>query len=341
MRKLIILVIAVIILSCPVIAEAESTFAINNRVITTPEIIKGRSLIPVRTLKSFFGEDLDWQSQEKKLIVSSPDYNLQLQAGNKVAAINERPLPLEISPRLIADQLYIPVRLLTELYGGQLHWVAREKMVNYSYQSHSNFAPNDPRKDSQVQESSFQSLSRIKPLIVLDPGHGGLDPGAIGVTGLKEKIVNLEIAVQLQRMLEKAGYNTLLTRKNDRFIPLLERAQLANFKEADLFISIHANSNPRSTIRGTATYAHWYASKDNWALAWYVQSEMIKRTSLADNGLKAANFSVLRETKMPSLLLETAFLSNRVEERLLNSVSFQSKIAAGVTAGIKKYFLNQ
>ena len=347
MKKLIILVIAVIVLTCPLIAEAGSVFAINNKVITTPEIIKGRSLIPVRILKSFFGEPLQWQGEEKKLLVSGSNYDLQLQANNKVAAINHQPLPLEISPRLIEDQLFIPVRLLTELYGGQLSWIKSEKKVNYhNYQSgakDSIFSNRSNKKREKNNGINFSNnlKSGENPLIVIDPGHGGTDPGAIGVTGLEEKVVNLEIAVQLQRRLEKAGYNTLLTRRNDFFIPLIERSQLANFKGADLFISLHANSNPKSTVRGTATYAHWYASEKNWALAWYVQDEIIKRISLIDNGLKAANFSVLRETKMPALLVETAFLSNKIEERLLNSVPFQAKIAAGITAGVKKYFQKQ
>ena len=347
MKKLITLLITVIILACPSIAEANSTFAINNKVITTPKIIKGRSLIPVRILSSFFGEGLEWKEAEKKLLVSNAKYKLSLQAGNRVAAVNNQPIPLSISPRLIDNQLFMPVRLLMELYGGRLTWIGSEKKVNYhSYQtSKQQLSPNidNARLAKESNQSQFDSnqRARIKKLIVIDPGHGGRDPGAIGVTGLEEKRVNLEIAVQLERNLRQAGYNTCLTRKSDRFIPLVERAQLANLKQADLFISIHANSNPRATVHGTATYAHWYASKKNWALAWYVQSEMIKRTSLADNGLKAANFSVLRGAKMPAILVETAFLSHAQEEKLLNSVSFQSKAAAGIAAGVENYFLKQ
>lgn len=347
MKKLITLVVTVIILSCPLIAEAESTFAINNKVITTPKIIKGRSLIPVRILNSFFGEPLHWKGAEKKLLVSNAKYDLQLQAGNKVAAVNNQPVPLSIAPRLIDNQLFMPVRLLIELYGGQLTWIESAKKVNYhGYQTvREQLKANmkHSRRDKNHNKSHFDSNSaaRTKQLIVIDPGHGGKDPGAIGVTGLEEKTVNLEIAVQLERDLKQSGYNTFLTRKSDYFIPLVERAQLANFKQADLFISIHANSNLKPTVHGTATYAHWYASKDNWALAWYIQSEMINRTSLADNGLKAANFSVLRRTKMPAVLVETAFLSHAREEKLLDSVQFQSQIAAGITAGVKKYFLNQ
>lgn len=337
MKKRILIFITAIILLSTLAAEADSTFAINNKVITTPKIIKGRSLIPVRILKSFFGEYLEWEDQEKKLTVSTRDYNLELQAGNQVAAVDDKPYPLDIAPCLIEDQLFIPVRLLTRLYGGDLAWNGGEKKINYhSYQLQE---LNSNREEEQEEKkANFSSLHKFQPLIVLDPGHGGFDPGAIGVRGLEEKRVNLEMGIQLKRILEEDGYQVLLTRVNDSFISLSERAQLANFREADLFISLHANYNYNSRIEGTATYAHWSASEDNWALAWYVQHEMIKRTALRDNGLKAANFSVLRKTKMPALLVETAFLSNAKEERLLNSVAFQSKVAAGIRAGINKYF---
>jgi len=129
-----------------------------------------------------------------------------------------------------------------------------------------------------------------------------------------------------------------MTRENDRFIPLTGRAEIANTLNADIFVSIHANSHPRISVNGTETYAHWDASKENWALAWYVQSEMIKRIGLSDKGLKAANFSVLRNTEMPAILVESGFLSNPTEERLLKSDSFQQKVAEGIVAGISRYY---
>ena len=337
MKKIIIVLI--IILITPLTATAAS-FSINNKVVTTPKIIKGRSLIPARLLNSFFAEHLEWRGAEKKLIVSNPNYDLKLQASNKVAAVNNQPYPLEVAPRLINNQLFMPVRLLTKLYGGKLSWHNQKKEINYhSYRT----AKNDGQTKSNKKNKdtiSFKAIHNSPPLIVIDPGHGGSDPGAIGVSGLEEKVVNLEIALQLERRLKEEGYRIMLTRYSDRFIPLLQRAKLANTKKADIFISLHANYNYRSYVQGTATYAHWYASEKNWALAWYVQNEMINHISLLDNGLKAANFLVLRETKMPALLVETAFLSNPKEERLLNSTDFQTKVVTGITAGIKKYLLN-
>jgi N-acetylmuramoyl-L-alanine amidase len=454
LKKLSFVLAIILLLFLALPAAAKSTFLINNRTTELDsEIIKGRTMVPVTVLKDYFDEQLNWKAAEKKLEVLGGAYNLKLEPTNKIAVVNDKPLALDIRPRLIRDRLFMPAKLLTELYGGQLDWSASQKAINYqTYQlqdiivnnqdstsevvvttthfasynakklanpkrlvvdlnqtylgtikrekifnsqlvdgfrssqfsvnptitrvvidlkedvdykieqkgdkiklklapankiavtssivSRSRSTPNqssgNSRLDNNKQESNNFNLNNIK--IMIDPGHGGTDPGAIGVTGLKEKDVNLELAIKLQRRLLAAGYNPILTRRGDQFISLSKRAEHANLREADLFISIHANSNSQSWINGTATYAHWNASKDNWALAWYLQSGIIERVNLKDNGLKAANFAVLRETNMPAVLLETAFLSNRKEEQLLNSTTFQSKVVSGIVQGVERYF---
>ncbi|SJZ94859.1 N-acetylmuramoyl-L-alanine amidase family protein [Selenihalanaerobacter shriftii] len=199
----------------------------------------------------------------------------------------------------------------------------------------------DSDNSKKDQGTNYKKIEKRNKRIIIDPGHGGSDPGAVGVTGLKEKKVNYQIASRVVKLLKEEGFNVMSTRRQKQFISLSRRAQLANSWSADLFISIHANYNNKSWINGTATYAYWNASKDNWALAWYVQDEMVKRTGLESNGLKAANFAVLRETYMPAILIETAFLSNQREEYLLNNVRFQNKVAEGIVAGIKRYYVRK
>ncbi|GAB6100190.1 hypothetical protein JCM16358_20690 [Halanaerocella petrolearia] len=196
-----------------------------------------------------------------------------------------------------------------------------------------------PKSETGSKKAPKLKLRRKK--IVIDAGHGGLDPGAIGPSGVQEKVVNYQMSKKVNQLLKQEGFRTKMARRGDKFHTLSNRANQANNWSADLFVSIHANSNSNSRVNGTSTYAHWYASEENWALAWYVQSELIKRIGLEDDGLKAANFAVLRETDMPSILVETAFLSNPREERLLSNSSFQNQVAKGIVAGIKKYFTKQ
>lgn len=399
------------------------------------KVVNGRTLISARFISDYFGNRVSWDNNKKTLEIYNKSAHVILKVNDRIALINNKPVPLDIQPALVDGQVMVPLRFLTKLYGGTLAWDGENKSINYHKNmvndvsvktfnqtsqviidmdslskynlklyhqptrlvldiknvglnmlknlisvnssmikqvriSQYNFDPAvvrvtvdinamssyylieegsrlilSIRNNLQVATSSIISQPRVKEelklsrkKIVIDAGHGGYDPGAIGVMGVEEKSVNLDIAQKVNNLLRQKGYNTVMTRENDRFIPLAGRAEIANTLNADIFVSIHANSHPRTSVNGAETYAHWNASKENWALAWYVQSEMIKRSGLEDKGLKAANFAVLRESTMPSILVETGFLSNPVEERLLGSASFRQKVAEGIVAGIEKYY---
>ncbi|MDI9479016.1 MAG: N-acetylmuramoyl-L-alanine amidase [Bacillota bacterium] len=186
-----------------------------------------------------------------------------------------------------------------------------------------------------------KSPSLAGQIIVLDPGHGGSDPGAIGAGGLKEKDVNLDIAKRVYRLLkENTGAQVYLTRDTDRFISLAERSSQANKLGADLFISIHINAAENGRERGIETYAYHNASRENWALAWYLQEQLVKELGLLDRGIKAGNFHVIRETRMNSVLLEIGFISDAREEALLAKTSTRERAAQAIYAGIINYYQN-
>lgn len=171
--------------------------------------------------------------------------------------------------------------------------------------------------------------------IVIDAGHGGKDPGAIGPNGLQEKDVNLAVAITAAAILQNAGIKTKLTRDRDIFVELQDRCQIANSFGADYFVSIHCNSFTSPTAHGIETYCYKFGGKGE-ALAKAIQNELIAVTALTSRGVKAANFAVLRETKMPAVLVEMAFISNPEEEKLLASTEFQDKCALAIAKGIGK-----
>jgi len=183
-------------------------------------------------------------------------------------------------------------------------------------------------------------------VIVIDAGHGGYDPGAIGVTGLEEKEFNLETALLVEQKLTELGATVILTRKNDSFVSLTGRADIANKAEADVFVSIHANSTERSSKKGTSTYYYAPASdpllyaqaEQRKSLAGAVQENLIGQLGTTNLGTLQANFAVLRCTEMPSILVESAFLSNREDEALLKDPGFREKVAQGIADGLVEYF---
>ncbi len=174
-------------------------------------------------------------------------------------------------------------------------------------------------------------------LIVLDAGHGGFDPGAIGATGLEEKVPNLAIAREVAAILSEKKHEVLLTRNSDRFLSLQQRVKFANNRRADLFVSIHANSFNNSESNGVETYYHQHDNNQNRFLAEKIQDKLGRGLKLHDRGIKESNFYVIKYTKMPSALIEVAFLSNHREEKMLRSKDFQHQAAALIADGILDY----
>ncbi|NPV80986.1 MAG: AMIN domain-containing protein [Firmicutes bacterium] len=176
--------------------------------------------------------------------------------------------------------------------------------------------------------------------IVVDPGHGGEDPGAIGLTGLREKDVNLDIALRLAKLLEKAGAVSLLTRDADINVLLTDRARLANGSGADVFLSIHANSFLNPEPNGTETFYmdNVPGSSD---LANCVHQRLVAALKLKDRNVKKRDLFVLRTVTMPSCLVEVAFASNVEEEVLMMSPEFRGKAALAIFNGLQDFFRNR
>ena len=242
-------------------------------------------------------------------------------------------------------------------------------------------APAPPRA-AQPASDGHRSLIRALGLkigrIVIDPGHGGHDTGTIGPTGLMEKDLVLDVAKRLGAMLEdRLGGEVIFTRADDTFIPLESRTALANQKQADLFISIHANSSRSSSARGVETYylnftsspdALEVAARENAVSEKSIHElqDLVKKitlkekldesrefaanvqkslyatmsrgnASLRNRGVKKAPFVVLIGANMPSILAEISFVSNPSDERLLRKPEYRDKIADALYRGIQKY----
>ncbi len=176
-------------------------------------------------------------------------------------------------------------------------------------------------------------------LIVVDPGHGGDDPGA-SHGGVDEKEVNLEIALHLRDLLEAAGANVLMTRETDTTVSLADRVALANNNDADRFISVHANACGACGASGTETYYHDSLPPESTAadLAGHVQDETLRLLGTTDRGVKTANFYVLRETAMPAILVETAFLDHAGDHALLTDPAKQEDFARAALYGVQRHY---
>jgi N-acetylmuramoyl-L-alanine amidase len=241
-----------------------------------------------------------------------------------------------------------------------------------------------PEKVSQPAKPSNSGYSVARQLglgiqrVVIDPGHGGKDPGCIGKKGSREKDVVLDVSIRLkQLMTTNTNLDVIMTRESDIFIPVENRPVIANQKQSDLFISIHANSNPRKNRSGVQTFFLNFSSdpsvietaarenatssknisdmrgilrkivrnvkiEESQALAEKIQNNLLKHLQksyrdVKDLGVKGGPFWVLIGGEMPSILVEISHLSNRKEESRLKSNQYRQQIAQGIFKGILEY----
>lgn len=224
----------------------------------------------------------------------------------------------------------------------------------------------DIKNSSTAVEVTFTRERTAKPLIVIDAGHGGKDPGAVGIdTKVTEKEIVIDIAGKLQRLLEDEGYKTIMTREDDTFVDLYKRAAIANEAGADIFLSIHINAStsrsvsgietlyyPSSTSlsgevdlydvsAGTASISKLKPSTDGKGLARTLQDMLIAEMKTANRGIvERPKLVVLNQTKMTASLVELGFISNSNEETLLRTDEYRQRLADALLKGIKEYFSN-
>ncbi|MCS6814427.1 MAG: N-acetylmuramoyl-L-alanine amidase [Cyanobacteria bacterium] len=174
-----------------------------------------------------------------------------------------------------------------------------------------------------------------QPVVVIDPGHGGLDPGAVGIGGLREKDVVLPIALNVGARLQQQGLPVVLTRVDDRDLDLEPRVQLAEQVRAKLFVSIHANSigADRPDVNGLETYYYMSGSQ----LAQTLHGYLLQLAGVRDRGVRQARFYVLRKTSMPAVLIETGYVSGYEDANRLRNPIAQQQIADAIAQGILQY----
>lgn len=206
-------------------------------------------------------------------------------------------------------------------------------------------------KDAMSVDIKKSATSKIalcrRPVIVIDPGHGGSDSGTVSVNGCAEKTVVLSVAKELKIILQKAGLQVALTRDKDNFVKLDDRTSFANKYNCALFISLHANSAPSKEAQGIETFyfegsllKQKNSSRDDASksLAFNVQQALLDGVKgVKDRKVKKAVSQILLGTHHPSILVELGFLSNAAEAKKLSNYQYQQRLAEGVASGIQKY----
>ncbi|MEG5052106.1 MULTISPECIES: N-acetylmuramoyl-L-alanine amidase [unclassified Microcoleus] len=190
-----------------------------------------------------------------------------------------------------------------------------------------------PRRTFGTDE--LPQASNRRAVVVIDAGHGGRDPGAVGIQGIQEKEIVLDISLQVARLLEQQGVQAVMTRTDDREIDLDPRVSLAERVNASVFVSIHANAinMSRPDINGIETY-YFNNGQD---LARVIHASILEGTGASDRRVRQARFYVLRKTSMPSVLLEVGFVTGAEDAARLSDPAYRSQMAASIARGILLY----
>jgi len=319
--------------------------------------IHGVSYVSLIPLCESRGIDWEYDTFTKTVTLSQNGHKVSLLVDEALALVDGVEHHLKHPLRLHQGTLVVPLRF-------------QEQILDAYF----------PRQAVPLQPAVTQvsAPSRIKR-IVIDAGHGGKDPGAIGRSGTREKDVTLDIAKRLAAILKSQGFEVIMTRSSDIAVALSRRVAIANDAQADLFISIHANANrvrslsgfevyyvsPKANDQqralssvayipaGLQRYCAGSPSSDLKAILW----DMILTNNRAESvalgkdicsatggtvsariiGVKGANFYVLKGTSMPAVLVETGFLSNAAEERMLKNGYYRQQIAQSIASGIQRY----
>lgn len=316
--------------------------------------IAGARYLPLVALCQSSGVEWEYDTFTRTINLTKDFHKINFSVGDRLVLIDSNPAYLKHPVDIYQGTVVVPFGF-------------KEQVI-------------DPlSKGTGPSEKSVRAASKIKK-IVIDAGHGGKDPGAIGKTGLREKVVNLDIAKRLAGILKAGGFSVTMTRSTDAFVSLERRVEIANKAKADLFVSVHSNANRVRSLQGFEVYyisanANDYhralsaaeemgpdlagsyclnpASLELKAILWDMicadnRSESVRLSSsicrivnsdldTRIRGIKGANFYVLKGTRMPAVLVEIGYLTNRKEERMIRNSYYRQQIAEALAKGIENY----
>jgi N-acetylmuramoyl-L-alanine amidase len=336
--------------------------------ILSARLDQGVLMIPLKAAVSYLGGKTTWHGTTRKVVVKGSSGRQAVIAMDVPKIVVDRKILVRLPhlPRLIRGHVVVSPESLTVIwkaignriptYDAKQH-VFRVGQVQKVKKAAEQINP-PPKKNGKAKEL----------VVVVDAGHGGKDPGAVGPTGLKEKVVTLEVATQLAKLLKKRGIKVIMTRKTDVYIKLQDRAGKANKAKADLFVSVHANASRNRKANGSQVFIYNREASSKQAAevarlenqdsnyleiikddlrqsvheessitAGGLISQQFTKLKLNVKRIERAPFYVLAKSHMPSILVETAFISNHAEERKLRSRKFCLKLAEGIEHGIRLY----
>lgn len=296
----------------------------------------GSLLVPVQIVEEM-GASFQWSSEDWMIQISSENKRLTMYMKNYQCANGAKVEKMPAQPTVFQGTAMIPLRYVAENLGHFVLWSGKDVYVSTTGEFQLITETNEEKPDVQP------SKSLMKKTVVIDPGHGGSDPGAVSGK-INEKDLNLQVAKILKDLLDQKGMTVYMTRSEDRYVGLHQRAEFANNLKADLFVSIHHNASPNTAAQGVMTL--FYPTSNNQKMngrrfAEIVQRNMVEELKTRDWGIIARpNLVVTRRTKMPAVIAELGFMTNKAELDRLVTYEFQKQAAEALYKSVLEALQN-
>jgi N-acetylmuramoyl-L-alanine amidase len=305
-----------------------------------PFMQSSRVLVPAKETFERLGMQVEFSPEYKQVKITDGSTVLTLRANSKVARVNAKLRVADVAPVMTEDTMLVPVSYVAGVFQSRIKWDGAYKTVFLGHGISEGDFLSSMEKIRQSWETENKPTDSRRT-VVIDAGHGGKDPGAI-YSGVKEKALNLDIALRLKKLLQAEDINVQMTRETDSFYSLYERSAFANNLKADILVSIHNNAASSPYTTGAMTLYNPGTANSNGQLTARRLAEIVQVQLAGDLRAKSLgviqrpNLAVLRTSEMPAVIAEIGFMTNTAEVRKLKTADYRQKTAEALKKAILK-----
>lgn len=313
-----------------------------------------RTMVPVAPIALALGAQVLWVEENRQVILLRGEDTIVLTLGSPTATVNGESFSLpggvsaDIAKYEGVERTMVPLLFVSQQLHASVGWDGETftASVNSAPAEDAPPAESEPPVETEAPAENETPVDpEITPTLVgysvtLDAGHGGWSSGAV-YEDIMEKDIDLAVALRTEQILKEMGCEVYMIRTDDTFVDIHDRASMANKKDTDIFVSIHSNAYPEDlSVQGTLTYFCPGSSRGK-TLAQCVQTAVSAAAGSQDRGVAKDELVVVKETKMPAVLVELGFMTNHEELMRLADPVYQQKLAKGIAAGVEDYLLNK
>lgn len=305
-----------------------------------PIIVNNRTLLPLRIIAEIFDCNVDWDPKGIVTVDNGED-NIVLTLNSNKVIVNEVEEEIDTFPVLKNSTTMVPIKFFEDYIDAEIEWYQDTEIVNIVIEDDTIMERAQNVSRSYDRRSKYPKA--VNKIVVVDAGHGGKEVGA-NYGGVYEKDINLKIAKYVKDELEKNGVRAYMTRTEDITTTLASRTTLANYLNADLFVSVHNNAMPnKPSIKGTEVLYPTSSIVKNGVTA-YSLAQKLQQVVSTDAGtynkgvINRNNLYVLNKTNMPAVIVEVAYMTNSSDLQKLKNDSFLEKAGRAIAKGVLESF---